>query len=368
MIRVGIVFGGRSAEHEVSLQSARNVVDALDRNRYQAVLLGIDKQGRWLHYADESRFLENAGDPKRICLAPGGRPVTLLPWGNDGRLVALDPDSGNEEAPLPQVDVIFPVLHGPLGEDGTIQGLFRLAEVPFVGSGVLGSAAGMDKDAMKRLFVQAGIPVAPWRLLRSAEEADFTSLSREFGLPLFVKPANMGSSVGVHRVFDREALERALKDAFRFDLKVLVEKAIPGREIECSVLGDQDPQASVPGEIVPNADFYSYEAKYVDEDGAQLIIPARFSRPELTGRIQDYAIRGFRALCCRGLARADFFLSDDNEVFLNELNTMPGFTRISMYPKLWDASGIPYPDLIHRLIQLALTHHARRSNLATSYL
>ncbi|HSR49331.1 MAG TPA: D-alanine--D-alanine ligase family protein [Acidobacteriota bacterium] len=421
MTRVGILFGGRSAEHEVSLQSARNLVAALDRERYKPVLVGIDKEGRWLHYPDEQRFLENSDDPERIRLAECGRPVTLLPWNNAGRLVPLqagvgrsrpsgsvagagdgsmrntetdndeaagqgtqgpaDQDGGNgprtaqgfrddgisPTADAPQVDVIFPVLHGPLGEDGTIQGLFRLAEMAFVGSGVLGSSAGMDKDLQKRLLGQAGIRVAPWTLLRSPEEADFKALSREFGLPLFVKPANMGSSVGVHKVFEEEGLHRAVRDALRFDLKVLVEKAIPGREIECSVLGNEDARASLPGEIVPKNGFYSYDAKYVDSEGAELIVPARISRPELVKQIQDWSVRAFQALCCRGLARADFFLSDDNELYLNEINTMPGFTRISMYPKLWDATGIPYPELIHCLIQLALDHHHRRSQLATSY-
>jgi D-alanine-D-alanine ligase len=321
------LFGGQSAEHEVSLQSARNVIEAIDPKKYQVVLLGIDRAGRW-HLESATRFLLDAEDPRRIRLGEGGEDVALVP-GDRSDLIRLG-GSGLEE-PL---DVIFPVLHGPLGEDGTVQGLLRLANIPFVGSGVLGSAVAMDKDVAKRLLRDSGIPVADWVSLRRRDPArpDFARLAERLGLPLFVKPANMGSSVGVHRVADEDAFEAALKDAFAYDRKVLVEEHIDGREIECAVLGNEAPLASVPGEM----------------------------------RVQDLAIRTFQALCCEGMARVDFFLQPGGRLLVNELNSIPGFTRISMYPKLWEATGLGYSALVDRLIELALERGAEESALRST--
>ena len=364
-IRVGILFGGCSAEHEVSLQSARNVYEALDKEKYEPVLIGIGKDGSW-HLSDSSRLLQS-GDPRLAKLNPSGLEensnLALLPWKSDQQWLALD-----ERRPISSLDVVFPVLHGPLGEDGTIQGLLRLAGLPFVGAGVLGSAVGMDKDVMKRLLRDAGIPSGRFQVLRRADAERTTAeeLAGELGLPLFVKPANMGSSVGVHKVNRLDDLLPAIQDALRYDHKVLVEEFIEGREIECSVLGNQDPIASLPGEIIPQHDFYSYDAKYVDEDGALLKVPAQLPE-EAIARIQQLAVQAFLVLSCEGMARVDVFLRPDGEVVVNEINTIPGFTHISMYPKLWEASGIPPSELIDRLIQLALERHQRDRQLKTSY-
>jgi D-alanine-D-alanine ligase len=268
------------------------------------------------------------------------------------------------------VDVIFPVLHGPFGEDGTVQGLLKLMNLPFVGAGVLGSAVGMDKDVMKRLLRDAGIPMARFLVVTRAlrQTLDLPAIAAEFGLPCFVKPANLGSSVGISRVNALDEFEAAIAEAFRFDHKILIEEGIQGREIECSVLGNDAPIASLPGEIITDAghhQFYSYEAKYLDEHGATLAIPANL--PErVIADVQAMSIRAFQALCCEGMARVDCFVTADERVIINEINTIPGFTRISMYPKLWEASGIAYRDLITRLIRLALERHEREQALATS--
>jgi D-alanine-D-alanine ligase len=268
---------------------------------------------------------------------------------------------------LGKVDVAFPILHGPFGEDGTVQGLLKLADVPFVGAGVLGSAVGMDKDVMKRLLRDAEIPIAKFLAFEHAaqEEIHFANIKRVLGLPVFVKPANLGSSVGISKVTHRNQFTGAIREAFRYDNKILIEESIRGREIECSVLGNEHPIASLPGEIITRHDFYSYDAKYIDEKGAQLVIPAEL--PEsITKKIQEFAIRSFKVLCCEGMARMDFFLRNQREIFVNEINTIPGFTKISMYPKLWEASGITYADLIDRLIRLALERFRREKNLKTS--
>ena len=357
--RVAILFGGESPEHEVSLQSAKNVIEAIDRERWDVSLIGIDRRGRW-HTADASRFLLDSADPRRIRLGEGNQDVALVP-GADSELVALD-----STEPIPPVDVVFPVLHGPLGEDGTIQGLLRLAHLPFVGPGVLGSAIGMDKDVAKRLLRDAGIPVAPFiTVSQRAAAPSWEDASEALGTPVFVKPANMGSSVGVSRASDATQYRSALDTAFRYDSKVLLEQTIRGREIECAVLGNEHPEASLPGEIVPRHDFYSYEAKYLDEAGADLIIPADLD-DEATLRVRDLAVRTFQALCCEGMARVDFFLTPDGRFVVNEINTIPGFTRISMYPKLWAASGVDYPTLIDRLLDLALQRAEREAGLASA--
>jgi D-alanine-D-alanine ligase len=363
-IKVGILFGGKSAEHEVSLQSAKNVYDAIDREKYQPVLIGIDKTGRWL-LSEGSRFLLNAEDPGRISLNQTGDPVALVPesGGAISNLKSLN-DSG-------AVDVVFPILHGPFGEDGTVQGLLRLADIPFVGSGVLGSALGMDKDVMKRLLRDAGLPIGKFLALRSHEALPpFAEVIAALGLPLFVKPANMGSSVGVSKIHNEDEYRSGVHEAFLYDTKIILEEYIRGRELECAVLGNEEAIASVPGEVISSHEFYSYDAKYLDEKGAALEIPARL--PAHTAeQVRALALKTFRTLCGAGLARVDFFLRQDaagaGEVIVNEINTMPGFTRISMYPKLWEASGIGYTELISRLINLAIAGFEKEKGLRTSY-
>jgi len=348
-LRVAVLFGGKSAEHEVSLQSARNIMAAMDPQKYEVVPLAIAKSGQWL------------GTGQAQALLGGGAPA--LPAAPAGEaLVALVSN------PMQGVDVVFPALHGPLGEDGTVQGLLKLANVPFVGSGVLGSAVGMDKDVMKRLLRDAGLPVGAFLVFTRGDLPDLTfeRLAARLGVPFFVKPANLGSSVGVHRVDTPEQCLPALQDAFRYDRKILVEAFISGREIECAVLGNDHPKASVPGEVIPTHAFYSYEAKYLDEKGALLEIPAQLS-PEVTARVQALAIETFKVLGCEGLARVDCFVQADGTVLINEINTLPGFTQISMYPKLWEASGLAYSDLIDQLIQLALERFEQQQALVTSF-
>jgi D-alanine-D-alanine ligase len=359
-IRVGILFGGRSAEHEVSLQSAKNIIDAIDTNKYEVVLIGIDKKGQW-HLNEQSRFLLQAVEPGLPEVPEKGENLALVPGKEDEQLVAL---SGQQR--LGPLDVVFPVLHGPFGEDGTVQGLLKLANIAFVGAGVLGSAVGMDKDVMKRLLRDAGIPITRFIAANrySSKKVGFDEAQAQLGLPLFVKPANLGSSVGISKVKDREGFERAVREAFAYDHKILIEECIKGREIECSVLGNDNPIASVPGEILPRHEFYSYEAKYLDEKGAVLEIPAKLPS-ETSERIRQLAIKTFTVLCCEGMARVDFFLRNGEEIIVNEINTIPGFTRISMYPKLWEATGISYSDLIDRLIQLAIERFQREKGLKT---
>jgi D-alanine-D-alanine ligase len=358
--RVGILFGGRSAEHEVSLQSAKNIIDAIDLNKYEVVLIGIDKKGRW-HLNEESRFLLPTNQSGLPELPESSENLALVPGKQDEQLVTL---SGQQT--LGSLDVIFPVLHGPFGEDGTVQGLLKLANIAFVGAGVLGSAVGMDKDVMKRLLRDAGIPIARFIVANrySSKKMGFDHAREQLGLPLFIKPANLGSSVGIHKVKNREEFERSVRDAFNYDNKIIIEECIAGREIECSVLGNEDPIASVPGEILPRHEFYSYEAKYLDENGAVLEIPAKLPSA-ISERVRQLAIKTFSVLCCEGMARVDFFLRNDGEIIVNEINTIPGFTRISMYPKLWEASGISYSDLINRLIELAIERFEREKRLKT---
>ena len=363
MIKVGILFGGKSAEHEISLLSAKNVYDAIDRTKFEPVLVGIDKTGRWL-LNDAKRFLLNAGDAARIKLNPDGKNVVLRP--DSGGMISAE-NTGNIS-----IDVVFPILHGPFGEDGTIQGLLKLADIPFVGPGVLGSAAGMDKDVMKRLLRDAGIPIGKFLAVKSHEKMpSFKEIEAAFscgGVPFFIKPANMGSSVGISKVHNEAELSAALKDALLYDTKVIIEEYIPGREIECAVLGNEEPLASLPGEIIPSHEFYSYDAKYLDEKGAAFVIPAKLNE-EVTKRIQDLAVKVFKTLCCEGLSRVDFFLKENSgDIIVNEINTMPGFTRISMYPKMWEASGVSYTDLITRLIELAMQRFEKERKLKTSIL
>lgn len=358
-LRVGTIFGGKSAEHEVSLQSARNILDALDRERFDPVLIGIDKSGHW-QLSDPDTFLLNADDPARITLHRSGQELAVRPGQERLQLAVTDPATA-----LDQIDVVFPIVHGTLGEDGSLQGLLRMANLPFVGSGVLGSAVAMDKDVAKRLLRDAGLAVAPFVCLRRGDSIDFDTLTAQLGTPLFVKPANQGSSVGVSKVCDAAGFAAALELALSYDHKVLVESAIIGREIECAVLGNDDPQASVCGEIVLHDEFYAYDTKYINEAGAEVAVPAAIDAAS-NARIRMIALQAYRVLDCAGLARVDVFLTASGEVVINEINTLPGFTRISMYPKLWQASGMTYSDLITRLIELALERAALDAGLRSS--
>ncbi len=351
-LRVAILFGGRSAEHEISLISARNITAAMDRNKYRIIPIGIDKQGRWLR--DQGGRLLQDKSITRVELPRRGSSTAVLSASSPLRA-------------LEAVDVVFPVLHGPFGEDGTVQGLLKLANIPFVGAGVLGSAVGMDKDVMKRLLRDAGIPIAKFMVFDSPirNKISFSRVRRELGLPVFVKPANLGSSVGISKAARASEFVRAVKAAFRYDKKILVEENISGREIECAVLGNEYPRASLPGEIITGHKFYSYDAKYVDDQGARLVIPAELPGA-VTRRIQAMSVRAFKVLCCSGMARVDFFLRGRGEIFVNEINTIPGFTAISMYPKMWRASGLSYSRLIDRLIQLALQEFRAETHLRSS--
>jgi D-alanine-D-alanine ligase len=382
-IRVGVLFGGRSGEHEVSLLSAASVLNAIDKDKYEVVPIGITKDGRWLTAEHAENLLTGklvleprnlrAGDPDTTSPAavlargeavvvppePVHRQTGLVPFQTDAALMRRASDRAIN------VDVIFPVLHGTFGEDGTIQGLLELADIPYVGAGVLGSAAGMDKDIMKSLFIAAGIPIVKHvTILRSAWEKEpkkVEKLVAKLRYPVFVKPANLGSSVGISKAHNRKELGPAIEEAAKFDRKIVIEQGVGGdkekaREIECSVLGNDEPAASVPGEIVPVKEFYDYDAKYLAE-GSELIIPAKLTKTQ-TKKVQELAVRAFQAVDCSGLARVDFLMDPKTKkIYLNEINTMPGFTAISMYPKLWAASGLAYADLIDRLIQLGIERH-----------
>ena len=351
-LRIGILFGGRSGEHEVSLASAASVIRGLDPDKYEAVPIGITKEGHWLVGASAQKMLPD--------VLKGGQRVMMTADPTDAALVRLDGSGGGQ-----RIDVVFPVMHGTFGEDGTIQGLLDLAGLPFVGAGVLGSAIGMDKDVAKRLLQVAKIPVVPWITVHrhdweSKPHALQTAIEAQFEYPVFVKPATLGSSVGMTKVHSREELAPALNLACEFAMKILVEESVTAREIEVSVLGNHNPQASVPGEIVPHREFYDYAAKYLEE-GTQLLIPADLKPPQVK-KFQNYAVDAFRALELSGMARVDFFLQKNgSKIYLNEVNTIPGFTSISMYPKLWEASGIPFRELIDKLIELALEQHAEKA-------
>lgn len=351
-LRVIILFGGQSGEHEVSLQSAKSVLQAIDRDRYDIQTIGISKKGQWYWGVNpENLSLESAVA------------VTLVHNPVDPRFISLDgtplPNSG-------RFDVVFPVLHGPQGEDGTIQGLFEMANSAYVGSGVLGSALGMDKDRMKAVFKEAGLPIANYStFLRSkwqnSPASCWEAIERKLGYPCFVKPANLGSSVGINKAHNRNELIEALNIASRYDRKMIVEEHINGREIEVSVLGNDYPRASLPGEILPAKEFYDYEAKYHDT-GSRLVIPVKLEDSVIKA-LQEHAVTAFRAVEAAGLSRVDFFLTPDNKIIVNEINTMPGFTQISMYPKLWEASGLAYSALIDRLITLAMERYQEKCTL-----
>jgi D-alanine-D-alanine ligase len=344
-ISVALIFGGRSAEHEVSLISALAVYKNLDASKFEVRSIYITKDGLWKTVPAPTTDLKSLS---------GGRAFPFLPWGVRGL-------TGHVQA-----DIYFPVLHGPYGEDGTIQGLLEMAGVPYVGAGILGSALGMDKAAAKSLLRERGLPVVPWRVVhendwRDGEAGVLRRIRREFALPFFVKPSNLGSSVGVTKVKDRKRTGEALETAFRYDAKIIVERGIAGREIECSILGNECPEASLPGEVIPSREFYDYRDKYL-EGKTGFVIPARLPRA-VTGKIRGLAVEAFQALGCSGMARVDFFLeSRTGRLFVNEVNTIPGFTEISMYPRLWEASGLAFPRLVERLIGLGFERHAARKD------
>ena len=391
-LRVGVLFGGRSGEHEISLLSAASVLNAIDQSKYDVVPIGITKDGLWVTAGHAEALLQGkkhpralrAGDPETTSSAAvlaQGSAIVIPPVPSQTAPASMVPfQTGATELSRRwtdhsiQVDVIFPVLHGTFGEDGTIQGLLELADIAYVGAGVLGSACGMDKHIMKELFRAGGLPLVKHvTILRSDWEASPSKAQRliekKLKYPVFVKPANLGSSVGISKVRNRAELAPAMKEAARYDRKLVIEQGVGGkkkaREIECSVLGNDKPAASITGEIVPATEFYDYAAKYLDE-GSQLIIPAKLTKTQ-TKQVQELAVKAFQAVDCSGLARVDFLMDPTNKKFyVNEINTMPGFTAISMYPKLWGASGLPYPELIDKLIQLGIErHNEKKRNLYT---
>lgn len=361
-IKVGLLFGGKSTEHEVSLISAKNILEALDLDKYEPVLISINKQGEW--HLENPKTLQRIDFSNTLFLQDDAEKLAIVPVKECKQVVSY---KGTKLEEILQLDVIFPILHGPHGEDGTVQGLLQLANIPFVGAGVLGSAIGMDKDVMKRLLQQVDIPVAHFICLYDYQETpEFEKIVAELGCPFFVKPANAGSSIGVAKVSSQEAYQAALKDAFSYDRKILLEEYVQGREIECAVLGNEELRVSLPGEVEPLHEFYSYEAKYVDAEGAKLHIPAKNLSKEQITHIQTTSIRVFRTLCCEGMARIDFFLTKNKRLLVNEINTIPGFTRISMYPKLWEISGVSYSELVDQLIELAIVRHMKSKKIKST--
>jgi len=371
-LRIGVLFGGRSGEHEVSLRSARSVMAALDRDRYEIVPIGITKEGRWV--ATDVDALASG------LVVGNARSATLLPEPGDASLMAVDHAPGDPAASsisvMTTLDVVFPVLHGPYGEDGTVQGLLELAGVPFVGAGVVGSAVGMDKAIFKQVMIAVGLPVLPWVLCtrnqwRREPDAVIAAVESALPYPVFTKPANLGSSVGISKCRDRDELRAGLDEAARFDRRLVVEQGIHrARELEVAVLGNDEPVASVVGEVRPHHEFYNYVAKYMvepgSEDEAELIIPAELE-PGQAETIRELAVRAYKAIDCAGLGRVDLLLDDrTGQIYLNEINTIPGFTTISMYPKLWEATGLSYGELLDRLVDLALERHREKTDLATS--
>lgn len=354
-LHLGVLFGGKSTEHEISILSTRSVLDAIDKEKYDISLVGINQQGQW-QLINDHQLKASIENGNSLAFIPGQGV-------NGSSLIEL-----TKQKHLRKMDVIFPILHGIYGEDGSVQGLLKLANIPFVGADLLGSAIGMDKDVMKRLLRDAGIKIPHFLVFHKwdKQKINFQTIKAELGLPLFIKPANTGSSIGVSKVKSEDEFHLAIDKAFSYDQKIILEEYIAGREIECAVLGNENPAASILGEIIPHHEFYSYEAKYLDENGATLQIPAQI-RQDISENIQALAIKTFCTLSCSGMARIDFFLRNE-EVFVNEINTIPGFTSISMYPRLWQASGISYSDLIDKLIELAIDKFEQSKHLCTQYL
>ena len=368
-MRIGILFGGRSGEHEVSLRSARSVLQAIDREKYSVSLIGITKNGRWIGGENPLAALEDGDEAIEQC------PDTILLIDPvDNSLMQISRNRNDETIYINKtedLDVIFPVLHGSFGEDGAVQGLFELADIPYVGSGLVGSSVGMDKGVFKSVMCSAGLPVLPSMTVNRSEYRSDTTIMvdriiRQLNLPVFIKPANLGSSVGITKASNIGELKSGLDEASKWDRRIVIEEGVDAREIEVSVLGNDDPQVSIAGEVVPQRDFYDYDAKYVSDD-SELLIPAPISPDQLV-RIQEMAIAAYKAVDCSGMARVDFLLDKSSgEVWINELNTIPGFTNISMYPKLWQASGIEYPELIDKLIELALERKEQRDAMERSF-
>jgi D-alanine-D-alanine ligase len=357
---IALIFGGRSSEHEVSIRSAKNIANALDKNKYDFLLVGISKEGSWYRFSGLDVF------DQVVRLTDKSLPANSDP-------VALISESGKpwffslKNQTKTAVDCAFPILHGTFGEDGTIQGLFKMMNLPFVGCGVWSSAAGMDKEVMKRLLVVAEVPNAKYELLTPQSRMSYEDLTKKLGSPFFIKPANAGSSVGVHKIKSKDSFEKDLQDAFSYDTKVLAEEFIQGREIECSVMGlNATAKASLPGEVITHHEFYSYDAKYTDDKGASIVIPAQLT-PAEAAKIQKMAVKTYQVMGCDGLTRVDFFLQKNGELCVNEINTIPGFTKISMYPKMWEASGLGYTELITKLIGFAFEKHAEEEKLMFSY-
>lgn len=358
---IALIFGGKSSEHEVSIRSGKNVAAALDKSKFEFTLIGISKEGSWYKFKDMSVFdqIVALNDNK---LPTGAEPVALVSFKGQPTIISLENPSQKYK-----VDCAFPILHGSFGEDGSIQGLFRMANIPFVGCDILASSVGMDKEVMKRLLIEAQIPSAKYLLLTPQQKHSYKEITDKLGTPFFIKPANSGSSVGVHKIKSEHEFAEKLADAFLYDHKVLAEEMMVGREIEISVMGhNRAPKASVAGEVTPTHEFYSYEAKYLDENGALLKIPAELDSSVLKN-MQQIAIKTYQVLGCDGLTRVDFFLKKNNEAFINEVNTIPGFTKISMYPKMWEASGISYSQLITDLINLAFEKFADQQKLLTNF-
>lgn len=363
--KVAVIFGGRSGEHDISLRSAASIMEALEVKGYEVMPVGITRDGTWIAGGDPWQALQDKRRPHGCYQAT----INIDPL-NPGFLLWAENGDGPNRFNFEAVDVIFPVLHGPFGEDGTVQGVLEMAGLPYVGAGVLASTVGMDKVLMKEVFAQNGLPVGNFLHFKSsnwakAKESLMNQVAQKIDFPCFVKPANLGSSVGITKAYDRTQLNDGVEEALEYDEKVLVEANLSGKEIECSVLGDLEPKASVPGEIVPSNDFYDYHAKYID-DRSELIIPADLTDDQ-TERIKDLSVRAFQAIDCSGMARVDFFVDPySNEIYINEINTIPGFTSISMYPKLWEASGITFNDLVEQLLEIAQKRQQRRSELKNS--
>lgn len=361
-LRVGVIMGGKSGEHEVSIISAASVIKALDRNRYNVIPIGITKTGKWISGPQTIKILKTESKGKIL-------DKILLPDPNQRSLIAIKDSQISREKPL---DVIIPILHGTYGEDGKVQGLFELADIPYVGAGVLGSAVGMDKIIMKKLFKQSDLDTPEFAYFQKNDWLKYRSkiikqIESKLKYPVFVKPANLGSSVGITKAKNRDQLITSIKEAIKYDRRVIIEQAIKKvREIECAVLGNDNPKASIPGEVIPNLEFYSYEAKYIDENGAILKIPATLNK-KMVKDIQEMSIKAFKILDLAGMARIDFLIANNKKIYISEVNTIPGFTSISMYPKLWEASGIPYSKLLDILIKLAIERHQEKQELKTSY-
>jgi D-alanine-D-alanine ligase len=354
--KLAILFGGESSEHEVSLQSASNIFNAVDTAMFNPVLIGITKEGRWMFHPDYPLNQVNLAEKNYFDGA-----IEVMMWNRNGQAEIM---TMAEAKTLFKVDVVFPIIHGSFGEDGTLQGILRGFKVPFVGPDILGTALCMDKDVTKRILKESGIQVADGIVVQKHDQGalDFDAIVEKLGLPVFVKPANAGSSVGVSKVTDSLSFKKAIEEGFKFDIKILIEEAIIGKEVECAILGNEEPQPSILGEIIPTVDFYSYEAKYLSDSGAILKIPADVPE-DIAFEIRDTAVRAFKVTGCEGMARVDFFLQEDGNFILNEINTLPGFTKISMYPQMWGRTGISYSDLISKLVKLAFERHERSNKL-----